>query len=42
MTPKVDPFSGSETFPSRTGVAVIGGGIAGVSTALFLADRGQP
>lgn len=42
MAPKVDPFLGSETLPARTSVVVIGGGIAGVSTALFLAEKGVP
>ncbi|UFN48857.1 FAD-binding oxidoreductase [Roseomonas sp. OT10] len=42
MAPQVDRFQGSEEIPARTSVVVIGGGIAGVSTALFLADRGVP
>jgi len=42
MAPQVDRFEGSATPPARTSVVVIGGGIAGVSTALFLAERGVP
>lgn len=36
----MDPVAGNEDLPSRSDVIVIGGGIIGVSTALFLAERG--
>jgi glycine/D-amino acid oxidase-like deaminating enzyme len=38
--PAPTPFISDTTLPQRVNVAVIGGGIAGVSTALELADRG--
>jgi glycine/D-amino acid oxidase-like deaminating enzyme len=40
MAPRVDPVATDETLPARAAVAIIGGGIIGVSTALFLAQRG--
>ncbi len=40
MGPALDPVPSSETIPKRTGVVVIGGGIAGVCTAFFLTRRG--
>lgn len=40
MGPPVDPVQTDEKLPPRTGVVVIGGGIAGVSTALHLAAKG--
>ena len=40
MTPPVDPVASDPTLPERTDVVIIGGGIIGVSTALFLADKG--
>jgi glycine/D-amino acid oxidase-like deaminating enzyme len=40
MSPPVDPVASDPTLPSRTDVVVIGGGIVGVSTALFLAEKG--
>jgi glycine/D-amino acid oxidase-like deaminating enzyme len=38
--PPVTPFHSDQTLPSRVDVAIIGGGIIGVSTALELAERG--
>jgi glycine/D-amino acid oxidase-like deaminating enzyme len=40
MAPRVDPVPGDERLPGRADVVIIGGGIIGVSTALFLAQRG--
>jgi glycine/D-amino acid oxidase-like deaminating enzyme len=42
MGPRVDPVASDEVIPPRTGVVVIGGGIAGVSTAFFLTSKGVP
>src|SRR5262249_22940613 len=42
MAPPPDPVNASETMPARTSVVVIGGGIVGSSTALFLAAKGNP
>src|SRR5262245_38247581 len=42
MAPRVDPVTSDQTLPSRTQVVVIGGGIIGTSTALFLAEKGVP
>jgi glycine/D-amino acid oxidase-like deaminating enzyme len=38
--PVIDPVSSDSDFPKNTSVAVIGGGIIGVTTALELAERG--
>ncbi|MDD8021727.1 MAG: FAD-binding oxidoreductase [Paracoccaceae bacterium] len=38
--PKLDPVLSDPALPSRVDVVIIGGGIAGVCTALELADRG--
>jgi glycine/D-amino acid oxidase-like deaminating enzyme len=40
MAPRVDPVRSDETLPARADAVVIGGGIIGVSTALFLAEKG--
>src|SRR5262249_7399764 len=40
MAPRVDPVSSDESLPARVDVVLIGGGIIGTSTALFLAQRG--
>jgi glycine/D-amino acid oxidase-like deaminating enzyme len=40
MAPRVDPVQADEKMPDRVSVVVIGGGIIGVSTALFLAEKG--
>jgi glycine/D-amino acid oxidase-like deaminating enzyme len=40
MAPRVDPVRSDETLPARADVVIIGGGIIGTSTALFLAQKG--
>lgn len=40
MSPPVEPVAPDPTLPGRTDVVIIGGGIIGVSTALFLAEKG--
>jgi glycine/D-amino acid oxidase-like deaminating enzyme len=42
MAPRVDPVASDTDLPSRTGVVVVGGGIIGTSTTLFLARKGVP
>jgi glycine/D-amino acid oxidase-like deaminating enzyme len=41
MSPPVDPIASDPELPARTGVVIIGGGIIGVTTALFLSERGH-
>ena len=38
--PTLDPIATDTTLPARADVVIVGGGIIGVSTALFLAERG--
>ena len=40
MAPRVDPVPADEQLPARADVVVIGGGIIGASSALFLAEKG--
>src|SRR6195952_5734680 len=40
MSPPVAPVVSNITLPERTDVVIVGGGIVGVSTALFLAEKG--
>ncbi|MEJ5086979.1 NAD(P)/FAD-dependent oxidoreductase [Brucella pseudogrignonensis] len=42
MGPITDKVATAERLPQETKVAIIGGGVIGVSTALFLAERGIP
>src|SRR5450756_2801970 len=42
MTTPSDPVQSSDTVPRKTSVVVVGGGIVGASTALFLAEKGIP
>ena len=41
MSPPVDSVASDTAFPPHAGVVIVGGGIIGVSTALFLAERGH-
>ena len=41
MSPPVDRVASDSALPSRASVVVIGGGIIGTSTALFLAEKGH-
>src|SRR6266436_915391 len=40
MASRVDPVPSDEKLPARADVVIVGGGIIGASTALFLAQRG--
>src|SRR6476646_105028 len=40
MAPRPDPVRSDDTLPARADVVVIGGGIIGTSTALFLTEKG--
>ncbi|MEX1109595.1 MAG: FAD-dependent oxidoreductase, partial [Dongiaceae bacterium] len=40
MAPRVEPVTSNEAAPSRADVVIVGGGIVGASTALFLARKG--
>src|SRR5258706_13597678 len=40
MAPRVDLVPSDEKLPARADVVIVGGGIIGASTALFLAQRG--
>ena len=40
MAPRVDAVRSDEELPARADVVIIGGGIIGTSTALFLAQKG--
>jgi glycine/D-amino acid oxidase-like deaminating enzyme len=40
MAPRVDAVRSDETLPARADVVIVGGGIIGTSTALFLAEKG--
>jgi glycine/D-amino acid oxidase-like deaminating enzyme len=42
MAPRVDPVPSDAALPARAGVVIVGGGIIGASTALFLARKGIP
>ncbi|MGC2411249.1 MAG: FAD-dependent oxidoreductase, partial [Stellaceae bacterium] len=40
MAPRADPIASDEALPPRAEIVIIGGGIIGTSTALFLAQQG--
>jgi glycine/D-amino acid oxidase-like deaminating enzyme len=41
MARPLDPVAGDGELPARSGVMIVGGGIIGVCTALFLAEKGH-
>jgi glycine/D-amino acid oxidase-like deaminating enzyme len=41
MSPSVEPVRSDPSLPDRAGVVIVGGGIIGASTALFLAEKGH-
>jgi glycerol-3-phosphate dehydrogenase len=41
MSPPVDLVQSDTGLPERVGVVIIGGGIIGTCTALFLAEKGH-
>ena len=42
MAPRVDPVPSDAALPAKARVVIVGGGIIGASTALFLANKGIP
>jgi glycine/D-amino acid oxidase-like deaminating enzyme len=40
MGPEINPVESDTLLPSQTDVVVIGGGVIGLTSALFLAERG--
>ncbi len=42
MAPRVDPVPSDAALPAKARVVIVGGGIIGASTALFLATKGIP
>jgi glycine/D-amino acid oxidase-like deaminating enzyme len=40
MAPRVEPVRSDEALPARADVVIVGGGIIGTSTAMFLAEKG--
>lgn len=41
MAPRVDTLPDTDELPTDTDVVIVGGGVVGISTALFLAERGH-
>ena len=40
MAPRIDQIETDQVIPKRVDVVIIGGGIVGVCTAMFLAEKG--